>query len=154
MAARLKVFTTSDGLTDYVVAASSRPKALAAWGVHQDLFKAGKAAETDDATLRAAALAQPGAVLRRPSGGRGSLAKLKVPPKPAPPAPSKAALRKVAVLEARLEALAGAAARAQAKIAAARRRLKVEAAESEASFGRDRAKLEGELSEARKALKA
>ena len=47
MAARLKVFVTSDGLTDYIVAASSRPKALAAWGVNQDLFKAGAARETD-----------------------------------------------------------------------------------------------------------
>ena len=30
MAQRLKVFVTTDGLTDYVVAASSRAKALAA----------------------------------------------------------------------------------------------------------------------------
>ena len=60
MAARLKVFVTSDGLTDYVVAASSRPKALAAWGSHQDLFQTGLAYQTDDADLVAAALAQPG----------------------------------------------------------------------------------------------
>ena len=48
MAARLKTFVTSDGLTDYVVATTSRPKALEAWGSHQDLFKTGLARETDD----------------------------------------------------------------------------------------------------------
>ncbi|WP_257817610.1 hypothetical protein [Phenylobacterium sp. J367] len=32
MARRLKVFVTSDGLTDYIVAVSSKAKALAAWG--------------------------------------------------------------------------------------------------------------------------
>ncbi|HVK43270.1 MAG TPA: cell envelope biogenesis protein TolA, partial [Phenylobacterium sp.] len=67
MAPRLKVFVTSDGLTDYVVAASSRPKALAAWGAHQDLFKTGGARETDDPDLVAAATASPGEVLRRPA---------------------------------------------------------------------------------------
>ncbi|HEX7885706.1 MAG TPA: hypothetical protein VF474_06990 [Phenylobacterium sp.] len=41
MAARPKVFVTSDGLTDYVVATTSRPKALEA----QDLFKTGLAYE-------------------------------------------------------------------------------------------------------------
>ena len=45
MAARLKVFVTSDGLTDFVVATTSKPKALAAWGSHQDLFKTGLAHE-------------------------------------------------------------------------------------------------------------
>ena len=70
MAARLKVFVTSDGLTDYVVAASSKPKALAAWGSHQDLFKTGLAHETDDAALVTAAPAQPGDVLRRAAMAR------------------------------------------------------------------------------------
>ena len=77
MAARLKVFVTSDGLTDYVVATTSRPKALAAWGSHQDLFKTGMARETEDPALVKAATAQPGEVLRRPAGTRAALAKLK-----------------------------------------------------------------------------
>ena len=55
MAARLKVFATSDGLTEYVVAATSRPKALAAWGVRQDLFKEGVAREVEDAAKLAKA---------------------------------------------------------------------------------------------------
>ncbi|MET0273491.1 MAG: hypothetical protein ABW360_10925, partial [Phenylobacterium sp.] len=74
MAPRLKVFLTSDGLTDYVVATSSKAKALAAWGSHQDLFKTGSAHETDDADLVKAATAKPGEVLRKPAGTLGTLA--------------------------------------------------------------------------------
>ncbi|MFZ5718321.1 MAG: hypothetical protein ACOY5Y_02520 [Pseudomonadota bacterium] len=103
--ARLKVFVTSDGLTDYVVATTSRPKALAAWGSHQDLFKTGLARETDEPDLIEAATARPGEVLRRPAGTRAALAKLK-PARRAKPArpkgPSKAALKKIADLEGRL----------------------------------------------------
>jgi hypothetical protein len=105
VAPRLKVFVTSDGLTDYAVAASSRPKALAAWGVKQDLFKEGLARETDDPALVEAATAQPGEVLRRPAGTRGELARLKPARKAKPAGPSKAQLRKVADLEARLAEL-------------------------------------------------
>ena len=43
MAAKLKVFRYSDGFHAWTVAASSRPKALAAWGVKRDLFKDGSA---------------------------------------------------------------------------------------------------------------
>ena len=97
MAPRLKVFVTSDGLTDYVVAASSRPKALAAWGAHQDLFKTGGARETDDPDLVAAATASPGEVLRRPADTEAALARAPKPPKRK--APSKAAVEKVVKLE-------------------------------------------------------
>lgn len=65
MAAKLKVFTWSDGFHAFTVAASSRPKALAAWGVEQDLFKTGLAHEVDDGADRDAALASPGAVISR-----------------------------------------------------------------------------------------
>src|SRR5689334_13859632 len=105
MPLRLKVFVTSDGLTDYVVATSSNAKALAAWGLRQDVFKEGRAHQTDDPDLVAAATARPGEVLRRPAGSREALAKLK-PPKPPPASgPSKAALKKIADLEQRLAAL-------------------------------------------------
>ena len=146
MAARLKVFVTSDGLTDYVVAASSKPKALAAWGSHQDLFKTGLARETDDPALVKAATERPGEVLRRPAGTRGELAKLKPPkPRPARPAgPSKAALKKVAGLEKKLAELD--AAHAAAAAALERRRSALEA-----RHGAQRAKLEAALSAARRA---
>ena len=102
MAAKLKVFVTSDGLTDYVVAVSSKAKALAAWGVRQDVFKEGAAHETDDHELVKAATAKPGEVLRRPAGTRHELAKLK-PAKAAKPAgPTKAQLKKIADLEKQL----------------------------------------------------
>ena len=103
MAARLKVFVTSDGLTDYVVAASSRPKALAAWGVHQDLFKTGQARETDDAKLVKAALAQPGQVLRR-SAGEPVLPKAS-PRTAKPKGPTKAQRERLAKAEGALKAV-------------------------------------------------
>lgn len=109
MAARLKVFVTSDGLTDYVVATTSRAKALDAWGSHQDLFKVGLARETDDPALVEAAASRPGQVLKRAAGSRATLERLKPAKahKPAKPAgPSPAALKEVADLEAKLAAAA------------------------------------------------
>lgn len=148
MAARLKVFVTSDGLTDYVVATTSRPKALEAWGSHQDLFKTGIAHETDDAALVKAATAQPGEVLRRPAGSRATLEKLKVARRPTPtkPAgPSKAALKKVAVAEAKLADADAAHARELAELDARRATL-------EAKHAKAREKLAAALATARKAL--
>jgi hypothetical protein len=68
---RLKVFRAHQGFYDSIVAVSSRPKALAAWGAKPTLFSQGFAAETKDADVVQAALAQPGVVLRRPFGARG-----------------------------------------------------------------------------------
>ncbi len=65
MPAKLKVFTWSDGFHAFTVAASSRPKALEAWGVGQDLFKTGLAHELSEGADRDAALASPGAVISR-----------------------------------------------------------------------------------------
>lgn len=163
MAPRLKVFVTSDGLTDYVVAASSKPKALAAWGSHQDLFKTGLAHETDDPELVAAASAKPGEVLRRPTGALGELAKLKPAKKPAgktatakpPPAkagPSKAALKKVADLEERIEALDAEHAATRDRLQRQRAELERQAEALEAEHAAKRAKFEAALSAARRAL--
>lgn len=65
MALRLKVFQWSDGFHAFTVAASSRPKALAAWGVGQDLFATGLAHEVADGPDRQAALERPGDVIER-----------------------------------------------------------------------------------------
>jgi hypothetical protein len=147
MAAKLKVFMTSDGLTDYIVAATSRPKALAAWGSHQDLFKTGLAHETDDPALAKAARAQPGEVLRRPAGSRAALARLKVPKRPPekPKGPTKAQLKRVADLEAKLAEADEAHARALADLDAQRAAL-------DARREKARARLENQLSAARQAL--
>lgn len=64
MAPRLKVFTWSDGFHSWTVAASSRPKALEAWKVEQDLFKTGLAHEAGEGPDREAALADPGKVIK------------------------------------------------------------------------------------------
>lgn len=157
MAPRLKVFVTSDGLTDYVVATTSKAKALAAWGVHQDVFKTGLAHEADDPEVVAAATASPGEVLRRPASTRGELAKLKPAkvgskPKAKPKAPSKAALAKVADLERRLAELGEAHERALSDLARDRAELDRRQERLEADHADRRSALEVKLNAARQAL--
>jgi hypothetical protein len=147
MAARLKVFVTSDGFTDYVVATSSRPKALAAWGVRQDVFKEGQAHETDDPALVKAATAQPGVVLRRPAGSRATLSKVKA--KAAPKPKPDAAKKKIAALEARLAALDAAHDKALANLEARRTQFDEELAVLKAKQSAARQALEDDLSAAR-----
>jgi hypothetical protein len=153
MAPRLKVFVTSDGLTDYVVATTSKAKALAAWGIRQDIFKEGLARETDDQALIAEASARPGEVLRRPAGTRGELAKLKpAKPPPKPKGPSKAALKKVADLETRLEDLDAELQGQREALARERAELDRRAEAQEADYAARREKLAQALSAARQAL--
>jgi hypothetical protein len=160
MAARLKVFVTTDGLTDYVVAATSKLKALAAWGSRQDLFKTGLAHETDDPELVKAATAKPGEVLRRPADTAGKLAKLKpaktAPPRPVkaqkPAGPSKAALKKVADLEKKLAAIDKERDQALRKIDQRRAALDREAEAVTSRFADERARYEAALAAARRAL--
>ena len=151
MPPRLKVFVTSDGLTDFAVATSSKAKALAAWGVRQDVFKEGRAHETDDPELVAAATARPGEVLRRPAGSRGELASLKPVKAPKPKGPSQAALKKIATLEAQLAALDDGRQQAKAKLAQERDELDRRAEAQEADYAKKRVKLETALSAARRA---
>lgn len=150
MAARLKVFATSDGFTDYVVATSSRPKALAAWGVRQDLFKEGRAHETDDRALVAAATLQPGEVLRRPAGSRGELAKVKAA-KPKARAPDPAHERRIAALKRRLSALEADQAKALLKLEAQRDALEAKIAALRTDQALALEALKAELSAARRA---
>lgn len=165
MAARLKVFVTSDGLTDYVVATSSRPKALAAWGAHQDLFATGGAYETDDPDLVEAATARPGEVLRRPRDvktprlhrpGRSRPAPARAPA-PARPAkakgPSPAAVKKAKDLEARLVAQAAAYAEAMDALADERGALEARRDQLERDYLAERTELREALRKARGALR-
>jgi len=153
MAPRLKVFVTSDGLTDYVVAVSSRPKALAAWGVRQDLFKEGQAHETDDPALVEAARARPGEVLRRPAGSRAALAQARVARPAKPAGPSKAALKKVEALERRLRSLEAGLSEALAHFDRERTALHARETRERERADVERAKLEAELVKAREALR-
>jgi len=150
MAAKLKVFVTSDGLADYVVAASSRPKALAAWGSHQDLFANGSARETDDPELVRAALAKPGEVLRRPATSHALPAAL--PRTAKPRGPSKAALQKVEDAEQALSALEAEHEAAAAQIADQRAALDAREAEESERYETDRREAERALARARRAL--
>jgi flagellar motility protein MotE (MotC chaperone) len=68
VAPHLKVFRAHLGFYDSVVAVTSQKKALEAWGASPQEFRHGFAAETSDPVAVRAALAAPGAVLRRPFG--------------------------------------------------------------------------------------
>ena len=152
MAARLKTFITSDGLTDFVVAATSRPKALEAWGVHQDLFKDGRAREVDDPDLVKAAAAQPGEVIERPTEGRAKLVKMRPAAKPKVRGPSKATLKKVADAEAEVARLREAREGEEAALDQERQGIEDRAAKMQARFETRLADLEEKLAKAKAAL--
>ena len=61
---RLKVFQTTSGIHDHIVATTSRPAALKAWGARTDLFSMGVASEVTDPKVRKKALDRPGEVIR------------------------------------------------------------------------------------------
>jgi len=91
MAAKLKVFTWSDGFHAFTVATSSRPKALEAWGSKQDLFATGLASQLSGGPDYEAALASPGEVIERGLAiDVGKIGKAK-PAKPRGPSKAKAA---------------------------------------------------------------
>jgi hypothetical protein len=103
---RLKVFSFSDGFHAFTVAASSRPKALAAWGMQRDVFKDGLAQEIASGPDYDAALKAPGEVIQRGlSVDVGRSSRRKTPAARKAKAPSKAAREKVARLQAELDAL-------------------------------------------------
>lgn len=101
---RSKVFTWSDGFHAFTVAASSRPKALKAWGMTQDIFKSGLAREITDGPAFDAALAQPGKVIQTGEAvDVGSISK--APRRSHSTGPTPAQKARVADLEGRLERL-------------------------------------------------
>ncbi|MET3780423.1 hypothetical protein ABIC32_001053 [Brevundimonas sp. 1080] len=65
MAAKLKVFTWSDGFHAFTVATTSRTKALEAWGSKQDLFATGLASQLSGGPDYEAAMVSPGEVIER-----------------------------------------------------------------------------------------
>jgi colicin import membrane protein len=68
MARKLKIYQTSQGFFDLVIAAPSMKAALEAWGANSNLFHQGFAKEVDDPKAVKAALAKPGILLKRPVG--------------------------------------------------------------------------------------
>ena len=61
---RLKVFCTTSGFFDQVVAAPNRSAALKAWGAKTDLFSMGAARVVTDPKIEKKALEKPGTVIR------------------------------------------------------------------------------------------
>lgn len=144
MAKALKVFCYSDGFHAWTVAAPSRAKALAAWGVKRDLFKDGSAKEISEGGDREAALAAPGELIERGlSVDIGKVEKTKAPKAKAKRGPSAKDVARVKALEAELEALDEAQAEETAGLEDRR-----------AALEREAAALARGQSKAREALKA
>ena len=153
-AARLNVYVTPAGFYDAVVAAPNQKAALAAWGIHANLFADGQAGPEEDPAWRDKALASPGEVIRKPRGDAAALmaqpapkrspakpkaptaamvkreppkAPLPPPPPPPPPPPDRGPL---IAAETALKDERTAAEHALAEIAERRRALEDEAAEA------------------------
>src|SRR4051812_31511525 len=93
-ARKFKVFQTSVGFNDSVIAVPSKAAALRAWGTHQDLFAQSFAKVSTDETAIQAALANPGTPLFRAIGSSDpselrarSLPRAPAVPKPKPKNP-------------------------------------------------------------------
>ncbi|RZJ03006.1 MAG: hypothetical protein EON89_13225 [Brevundimonas sp.] len=106
MARALKAFSYSDGFHSWTVAASSRAKALEAWGVKRDLFKDGSAVEAAEGPDREAALKAPGELIERGlSVDIGKVEKTKAPKAAKQRGPSAKDLARVELLEEELAEL-------------------------------------------------
>ena len=150
MAAKLKVFRYSDGFHAWTVAASSRPKALAAWGVKRDLFKDGSAEEVDEGPDYEAALKAPGELIER-----GLAVDVGKVVREAAPKRSKAdekARARVEALEAELASLDEVQAGEREALAAKRAELEKAAAALEKTQEKARAALKARLKVAREKL--
>lgn len=128
MAARLKVFRYSDGFHAWTVAAPSRAKALAAWGIKRDLFKDGAAEEVADGPDVEAALKAPGELIERGlSVDIGKVERTKAPKAKLQKGPSAKDLARVEALEDELARLDSAQAEVTAAMEARRQALDREA---------------------------
>lgn len=149
MAKRLKVFTWSDGFHAFTVAASSRPKALEAWGSKQDLFATGLASELSCGPDYEAALAAPGQVIER--GLTIDVGKIRKSAKPkAAVGPSKARRAKIDRLEAELQTLDVDHQQAMASLEDRRQALQDEQTELERAHAKRRKVLTAALKAARR----
>jgi len=154
MAARLKVFSWSDGLHAYTVATTSRAKALAAWDFNRDLFKDGEAREIKGGADYDRALAAPGVTVKRGLGARAGEVRALKPSKSKLrlPQPSKADLARVARLQADIAALAEDQKAKAAAIERQQQALARKLSQSSSVFEAKRAALEQKLAAAKSRL--
>lgn len=147
MVPKLKVFTWSDGFHAFTVAASSRPKALEAWGSKQDLFATGLATQLAGGPDYEAALASPGDVITR--GLAIDVGKIsKARPKKAA-GPSKAKRARIESLQAALADLDETHQSALADLDARQAALETERRRIETDHERSRKALAADLKKAR-----
>ncbi|TAJ55899.1 hypothetical protein [Brevundimonas sp.] len=147
----LKVFRYSDGFHAWTVAASSRAKALAAWGMTRDLFRDGMAEEIRAGPDHAAALAAPGELIKRGlSVDVGKVERTKAPKKKAGAGAKDRA--RVAALEAELAGLDAAQGEETAALDARREALDREAEDLAKRQDRDREAVKAKLKAARARL--
>lgn len=151
MAPRLKVFEWSDGFHRFTVAASSRPKALAAWGIQQDIFASGLAREAVKTEDEAAARARPGMVIERGLAVDVGRIDSRQARRPAPAGPSPAQTRRIEALADALQALETSHARTCARFEEEGRRIVAEREAAEQSFRKKKAELVQKLEAAGKA---
>jgi len=129
MARALKVFSYSDGFHSWTVAATSRARALEAWGVKRDLFKDGSAVEAAEGPDREAALKAPGELIERGlSVDIGKVEKTKAPKAAKARGPSAKDVARVELLEGELAGLEAAQAEETQALEARRAGLEQEAA--------------------------
>jgi FtsZ-binding cell division protein ZapB len=153
MARALKVFSYSDGFHSWTVAAPSRAKALAAWGVKRDLFKDGSAKEISEGKDREAALASPGELIERGlSVDIGKVGKTAAPKAKAKRGPSAKDVARVKALEAELAELDEAQAGEAGALEERREKLEREAAALSKDQSKARETLKAKLKAARAKL--
>ena len=155
MAAKLKVFTWSDGFHAFTVATTSRPKALEAWGSRQDLFASGLASPLTQGPDYDAALASPGQVIERGlTVDIGKVSRAERSPKPADGAQKAKARTKararLEALEAQLAALDTAHADTVSELEAAMAKIEADRAQAEASYETQRKSIVADLRTARR----
>ena len=152
MAPRLKVFEWSDGFHRFTVAASSRPRALAAWGIQQDIFASGLAREVADGEDEAAARARPGEVIERGLAVDVGQVEPRSEKKKARTGPTLAQKRRVETLAARLRELEQSHAEAAGALEQDIKALEIRRDEARRRFKEARDRLAKELDAARRKL--
>lgn len=152
MAPRLKIFEWSDGFHRFTVAASSRSRALAAWGMRQDIFASGLAREAPDSEDAQAARAAPGQVVERGLAVDAGQVEARGEKKKVRAGPTAAQTRRVETLSGRLQDLERSHAEALGVLAQDIRALEHRRDEAQRRFGDARARLVRDLAAAREKL--
>ena len=147
---RLKVFCTTSGFYDHVIAAPSRPAALKAWGAKTDLFSMGVAKQVTDPKIEKKALERPGEVIRLKRSGEEAPAPKRKPKRKAQP-PSKARLNEA---EQKLEELGRKQAKEREPVERELKALQKKLDQLDARHSKARARAERKVEQEREAYEA